>query len=196
MSVFSYIISTKSCTFAQSFNTHITMSTKNVIKLCFWILVVFVLGAIGSCRNEPGMKTAVGEYTYRIAGTAQIYFAERDRDTTVMLTPEAGTMTVVRSKEPDKCNATLYAEDGNTYEMVLYFTHDTVWIDEPVFRDIAVKVNGADELFNIRMSGEGQVLNNGDMNLRLGYSGRSRNTDHPWTLTANPVSVHLNAKKR
>jgi hypothetical protein len=196
MSVFSYTKSAKSSTFAQNFKTYTTMTTKNVLKLCFWTLLVFLLGTLGSCRNEPGMKTAICEYTYRIAGTAQIYFADRDRDTAVMLTPESGTMTVVRSKEPDKCNVTLYADDGNTYEMVLFFTHDTAWIDEPVYRDIAVKVNDQDELFNIRMSGEGQVLNNGDLNLRLGYSGRSRNTDHPWTLTANPVSVHLNAKKR
>ena len=105
-------------------------------------------------------------------------------------------MTVTRSKESDKCNVTLYADDGNTYEMVLFFTHDTVWIDNPIFRDIIIKINDKDELFNIRISGEGQVLNNGDLNMRLGYSGRSRNTDHNWTLTANPVSVHLNARKR
>lgn len=172
------------------------MTTKNLLKLCFWTVLVFMLGALGSCSNEPGMKTAIGDYTYRIAGSAHIYFADRDRDTTVMLFPESGTMTIARGKEKDRCNATLYADDGNTYEMVFYFTHDTVWIDEPVFRDILVKVNGADELFNIRMTGEGQVLNNGDLNMRLGYSGRSRNTDHPWTLTANPVSVHLNAKKK
>lgn len=196
MSVFSYLISAKSSTFAPDLKTYTIMTTQNLLKLCFWTLLVFLIGSLSSCSNEPGMKSALGEYTYRIAGSAHIYFAERDRDTTVMLTPEEGTMTVIRSKEPDKCNATLYADGGNTYEMVLYFTHDTVWIDEPVYRDILVKVNGADELFHIRMSGEGQVLNNGDLNLHLGYNGLSWNTDHPWTLTANPVSVHLNAKKR
>ena len=196
MSVFSYILCPKSSNFAQNFKIYATMTTKNVLKLCFGTLVVSILGVFSSCSNEPGIKTAVGEYTYNIAGTAQIYFADRDQDTTVMLAPEAGTMTVVRSKESNKCNATLYAEDGNTYEMVFYFTHDTLWIDEPVFRDITVKVNDQDEIFNIRMSGEGQILNNGDLNLRLGYNGRSRNTDHLWTLTANPVSLHLNAKKK
>ena len=172
------------------------MTMKNELKLCFWVIVVFILGALGSCSNEPGLKTAIGDYSYRLSGSTLIYFGDRDRDTTVMLIPESGSMTVVRGKEPNKCNATLYADDGNTYEMVLYFTHDTVWIDEPIYRDLVVKVNDQDELFNIRMSGEGQILNNGDLNLRLGYSGRSRNTSHPWTLTANPVSVHLNAQKK
>ena len=196
MSVFSYTICAKSSTFAQNFKMLTTMTMKNVLKLCFWVILVFVLGALGSCSNEPSMKTAIGDYSYRLSGSAHIYFGDRDRDTMVMLSPESGTMTVVRTKEPDKCNATIYADDGDTYEMILYFTHDTVWIDEPIFRDIVVKVNDQDELFHIRMSGEGQILNNGDLNLRLGYSGRSRNTSHPWTLTANPVSVHLNAQKK
>ena len=172
------------------------MTTNDLLKLCFWVLLVFAIGAMSACSNEPGLKTAVGDYTYRIAGTAHIYFQESGDDTAVPLTPESGTMTIVRGKEADRTTATLYADDGNTYELPLYFTHDTVWIDEPVFRDIMVKVGGQDELFHIRITGEGQILNNGDLNLHLGYSGRSRNTSHSWTLTANPVNVHLNAKKK
>ncbi|MBR4264220.1 MAG: hypothetical protein IKQ48_06560 [Paludibacteraceae bacterium] len=172
------------------------MKTNTLLAKAAMMLTMAVGLALSACSNEPGLKTAVGDYDYRIAGTARIYFADSNEERFVTLTPESGTMTVTRSKESDKCNATLYADNGNTYEMVLFFTHDTVWIDNPIFRDIIVKIDDKDELFNIRISGEGQVLNNGDLNMRLGYSGRSRNTDHNWTLTANPVSVHLNARKR
>ena len=93
------------------------------------MLMMAVGLALSACSNEPGLKTAVGDYDYRIAGTARIYFADSNEESFVTLTPESGTMTVTRSKESDKCNVTLYADDGNTYEMVLFFTHDTVWID-------------------------------------------------------------------
>ena len=172
------------------------MKTNTLLAKAAMMLTMAVGLALSACSNEPGLKTAVGDYDYRIAGTARIYFADSNEESFVTLTPESGTMTVTRSKESDKCNVTLYADDGNTYEMVLFFTHDTVWIDNPIFRDIIVKIDDKDELFNIRISGEGQVLNNGDLNMQLGYSGRSRNSDHNWTLTANPVSVHLNARKR
>ena len=172
------------------------MKTNTLLAKAAMMLTMAVGLALSACSNEPGLKTAVGDYDYRIAGTARIYFADSNEERFVTITPESGTMTVTRSKESDKCNATLYADNGITYEMVLFFTHDTVWIDNPIFRDIIVKIDDKDELFNIRISGEGQVLNNGDLNMRLGYSGRSRNTDHNWTLTANPVSVHLNARKR
>lgn len=171
------------------------MTTKDLLKLCFWTILVFLIGALGSCSKEPGLNTATGEYSYRISGTARIYFADRGADTTVVLTPEQGTMTVVRSKEADKAVATLFADDGTTYELPLYFTHDTIWIDEPVFRDITVSMSDRNELFHIRITGEGQVMSSGDLALHLGYSGRSRNTSHDWSLTANPVSVHFNAKK-
>lgn len=169
------------------------MKTEDLAKLLVWLLIVFALSA---CENEPGMKMATGDYSYRLAGAARVYFVDSGDDAWVTLMPETGTMTVVRTKEQDRCNATLYADNGNTYELPLYFAHDTVWIDQPVYRDILVKVNDRDELFNVRITGEGQVLKNGDLNLHLGYSGRSRNTGHNWTLTANPVNLHLNAKKR
>lgn len=155
-----------------------------------------VLMATSACSNEPGMKTALGEYNYRLSGTARIYDQDTDDATTVSLEPETGTLKVVKGNEPNTGIMTVFADNGSTYELPLLFVHDTVWVEgaQDVYRDIEVPVDGGKEIFHVRIGGQGMVLNSGDLTIHLGYSGRSRNTDHAWTLTAG--DVHMNAKKQ
>ena len=112
------------------------------------------------------------------------------------LEPETGTLRVVKGDEPNTGIMTVYADNGNTYELPLLFAHDTIWVEgaQDAYRDIEVPVNDGKELFHIRIGGQGTVLNNGDLTIHLGYNGRSRNTDHAWYLTAG--DVHMNAKKQ
>jgi len=171
------------------------MTTENLLKLCFWTLLVFLIGSLSSCSHEPGMKSALGEYTYRMSGTARIYDGRTDEACHVTLTPETGTMSVIRGNESDRGIIQVFADNGDTYELPVVFMHDTIYA-EPMYRDISVKQvfdNKNDELFHICVAGEGFVLQNGALSVHLGYSGRSRNTEHEWTLTAS--DIHMNAKK-
>ena len=165
------------------------------MKKVMTILMGVAMVALAGCNNEPGIKTALGEYSYRLSGTARIYFQENDSATHVTLEPETGTLKVIRGNESNTGIMTVYADNGNTYELPLLFAHDTIWVEGPkdVYRDIEVTVGGQKELFYIRIGGQGLVLNDGNLTIGLGYSGRSRNTDHPWTLTS--MDVRMNAKK-
>lgn len=165
------------------------------MKKLMTILMGVAMIALTACNNEPGIKTALGEYSYRLSGTARIYFQENDSATHVTLEPETGTLKVIRGDVPNTGIMTVYADNGNTYELPLLFAHDTIWVEgeKDVYRDIEVMVGSQKEIFHIHIGGEGLVLNNGDLTIGLGYTGRSRNTDHPWTLTSS--DVRMNAKK-
>ena len=195
MSVFSYTVCAKSSTFASDLKIQHFKLNFCIMKKMMMILSAAVLALTG-CTNEPGMKTAIGDYTYRTSGTARIYFQENDSATHVTLESETGTLRIARGTNPNSAIMTVYADNGETYELPLLFAHDTIWVEgeKDVYRDIEVKMDGGKELFHIRIGGEGQVLDNGDLTIGLGYSGRSRNTDHPWALTAG--DVHMNCKKQ
>jgi|GEM_PF-4315185 len=150
---------------------------------------LFLLG----CNEEPGLKMALGTYTYQASGSARIYDQDTDHAIQVPLEIESGTMSISKGKEANTGVLQVYAYNSYTYELPLIFAHDTIWVD-PAYRDIEVTMNGAKELFHIRVGGQGFVLQNGDISIHLGYSGRSRNTDHNYTLTAS--DVHMNAKKQ
>lgn len=162
------------------------------MKKMIMMMSAALLLALTACTNEPGIKTATGEYSYRLSGSARIYDSETDDAVHVTLTPETGTVTVIKSKEEaNKGIAQVFADDGSTYEMPLVFSHDTVHVD-PLYRDIVVKINGKDELFHVVISGEGVVLDKA-LSIHLGYSGRCRDTSKALNLTAG--DVHMNCKK-
>jgi len=156
------------------------------------LMMSVAMFALTACNNEPGVKTALGEYTYRLSGSARIYDAETDNAVQVTLTPESGTMTILKGDEANKGIAQVFADDGNTYEMPLIFSHDTVWVD-PLYRDIVVNIDGKDELFYIVIAGEGQVLDKA-LSIHLSYNGRCRDTSKSLNLTAG--DVHMNCKKQ
>ncbi len=162
------------------------------MKKVMTILLGVVMIALTACNNEPGVKTALGEYTYRLSGSTRIYDADTDHAVQVTLTPESGTMTVLKGDEANKGIAQVFADDGNTYEMPLIFAHDTIWV-EPLYRDIVVKIDGKDELFHVVIAGEGSVLDKA-LSIHLGYNGRCRDTSKSLILTAG--DVHMNAKKQ
>ena len=168
---------------------------KTMKNLAILVLGV-VLMATTACNSEPSIKSALGEYNYRLSGTARIYDQDTDEAVQVTLEAETGTLKVVRGNEPNTGIMTVYADQGSTYELPLLFAHDTVWVEGPqdTYRDIEVTVNGQKELFHIRIGGQGFVLNNGDLTIHLGYTGRCRDTSKSLILTAG--DVHMNAKKQ
>lgn len=172
------------------------MKTNKFFSATAAALILVATLALSACNNEPGMKSALGDYSYRLSGAVRVYDGATDNACHVTLEPENGEMTIIRGNEPDQGVIQVFADNGDTYEMPVVFMHDTVHI-EPMYRDIAVKGvfdSANPELFHVCIAGEGYLLNNGAITIHLGYTGRSRNTDHEYTLTAG--DIHMNAKKR
>ncbi len=161
---------------------------KKTIGIALFLSPLFLMG----CNEEPGLKMALGNYAYQASGSARIYDADTDHAIMAALEIEGGTITISKGKEANTAIMQVYAYNSYTYLLPLIFSHDTIWVD-PAYREIEVTMNGKKELFYVRVGGQGTVLQNGDITIHLGYNGRSRNTEHNYTLTAS--DVHLNATK-
>ena len=165
------------------------MTTENAIELCLWTLFVSAICALNACSNEPGLKTALGDYNYTIAGSARIYDVKQDFAFQARLTPENGTMTIVRGEEKEMAKINFWSNNGDAYTLNAIISHDTVFIDQS-YRDIYV--DEAKSLFSIAVNGEGRLLSNGDINILLYYNGRAHNAEY--VLTGS--QIQLLAKKQ
>lgn len=156
---------------------------KEMRKIAIFVLGVVLMG-LTSCSNEPGIKTVTGVYSYKMAGSARVYYSYPAKQ--VRLTTEMGTMIIVRTDVEDEVKVTMSADNGDLYAMVGVMTHDTIFF-QPVSRDIYV--DEVHEMFRCQMSGEGQVLSDGYISARICITGRS-NEEENVHLTATDVMLY------
>lgn len=150
--------------------------------------IAIVLGvvwmALTSCSNEPGIKTVTGMYSYKMAGSARVYYQSTGVAKQVRLTTETGTMTIVRTDVEDEVKVTMSADNGDLYAMVGVMTHDTIFF-QPVSRDIYV--DELQEMFRCQMNGEGQVLSDGSISARIYITGRAHEEENIHLTTTDAM---------
>ncbi len=150
--------------------------------------IAIVLGvvwmALTSCSNEPGIKTVTGMYSYKMAGSARVYYQSTGGAKQVRLTTETGTMTIVRTDVEDEVKVTMSADNGDLYAMVGVMTHDTIFF-QPVSRDIYV--DELQEMFRCQMNGEGQVLSDGSISARIYITGRAHEEENIHLTTTDAM---------
>ena len=150
--------------------------------------IAIVLGvvwmALTSCSNEPGIKTVTGMYSYKMAGSARVYYQSTGVTKQVRLTTETGTMTIVRTDVEDEVKVTMSADNGDLYAMVGVMTHDTIFF-QPVSRDIYV--DEVQEMFRCQMNGEGQVLSDGSISARIYITGRAHEEENVHLTTTDAM---------
>ena len=139
-----------------------------------------------SCSEEPGIKTIAGMYSYKMAGSARMYYQTTGDAQQVRMNTETGTMTVVRTDEADKVKITMSADNGDLYAIVGVLTHDTIFF-EPVSRDIYV--DEVQKMFRCQMNGEGQLLNDGSISARIYITGRAHEEENI-NLSATDVKLY------
>lgn len=191
MSVFSYTGCGKSSTFAPNLKIINCKGMKTMKKLAIYVLGVVLMG-MTSCSDEPGIKTVEGMYSYKLAGSARVYYQSTGDTRQVRMDTETGTMTIVRTNEANEVKITMSADNGDLYAMVGILTHDTIFF-EPVSRDIYVEE--VQEMFRSQMNGEGQVLNDGSISARIYITGRAHEEENI-NLTATDVQLFATKIKK
>lgn len=147
---------------------------KEMRKMAIMVLGVVLMGLV-SCSNEPGIRTVAGMYSYKMAGSARVYYQATGETRQVRMNTETGTMTIVRTDEADKVKVTMSADNGDLYATEGVLTHDTIFF-EPVSRDIYV--DEVQEMFRCQMNGEGKLLNDGSISARIFITGRAHEQEN------------------
>ena len=168
-------------------------------KICSIMLVVVAV-LLCACQDTVEVRNAAGGYTYKTSG--QVTVSKSDTVMDVHLTPETGTMVLASNRNGGEATLSFNHSGGDTYDMVGTIDKDSIRL-EPFDRLIDVEVaqdtllfgnvTKRRETFEVKVTGDGKILSNGDVCLTLSYEGDALN-EH-YHLTGENIHVHAKKNK-